>query len=50
MYNSAHVAGPRVSSVGWAMFVIKCVVMTHCNLPSWEYSGDQLGNRGPKCL
>jgi hypothetical protein len=49
MYNLAHVAGPRVSSVGWAMSVIKYAAMTRCNLPSWEYSGDKLGNRGSKC-
>jgi hypothetical protein len=44
MYNSAHAVGPRVSGVGWVVFVIKYAVMTRCNLPSWEYSKDKLGN------
>jgi hypothetical protein len=50
MYTSAHVAGPRVSGVGRAVSVIKYIVMTRCNLPSWEYYRDKLGNRGSKCL
>jgi hypothetical protein len=30
----------------WAISVIKYTVMTHFNLPLWEYSEDKLGNRG----
>jgi hypothetical protein len=48
VYNSAHVAGlvsgRCMGSMGWVVSVIKYVVMTRCNLPSWEYSGDKLGN------
>jgi hypothetical protein len=44
MYNLAHAVGPHVSGVGWDVSVIKYTVMTRCNLPSWEYSGDKLGN------
>jgi hypothetical protein len=44
------VTGPTRISVLRATFVIAFTVMTVCNLPSWEYSGDKLGTRGHKCL
>lgn len=42
--------GPAWACVSWAVSVIKYTVMTGCNLPSWEYSGDKPGTRGSKCL
>jgi hypothetical protein len=44
------VTGPAWRSVLRAAFVIAFTVMTDCNLPSWEYSGDKLGTRGHKRL
>jgi hypothetical protein len=44
------VMGPARRSVLRAAFVIAFTVMTICNLPSWEYSGDKLGTRGHKRL
>jgi hypothetical protein len=44
------VTGPARRSVLRAAFVIAFAVMTVCNLPSWEYSGDKLGTRGHKRL
>jgi hypothetical protein len=46
---------PIVTGLTWtsilrAAFVIAFTVMTVCNLPSWEYSGDKLGTRGHKRL
>jgi hypothetical protein len=38
-----EVYGPSTS-------VIAFIVMTICNLPSWEYSGDKPGTRGHKRL
>jgi hypothetical protein len=42
--------GPAWTCVIWVVSVIKFTVMTVCNLPSWEYSGDKPGTRGSKCL
>jgi hypothetical protein len=51
MCGLAHRAGPRMGMCDfWAVSVIKFTVMTVCNLPSWEYSGDKPGTRGSKCL
>jgi hypothetical protein len=44
------VTGPVRRSVLRSAFVIAFTVMTVCNLPSWEYSGDKLGTRGHKRL
>jgi hypothetical protein len=33
-----------------AVSVIKFTVMTICNLPSWEYSGDKPGTQASKCF
>jgi hypothetical protein len=49
MCDSAHRDGPRVDVIR-VVSVIKFTVMTVCNLPSWEYSGDKPGTRGSKCL
>jgi hypothetical protein len=46
MRDSAHCNGPYAEFVLRAAFVIAFTVMTDCNLPSWEYSGDKLGTRG----
>jgi hypothetical protein len=42
--------GPAWTCVIRAVSVIKFIVMTVCNLPSWEYSGDKPGTRGSKYL
>jgi hypothetical protein len=42
--------GPAWTGVVRAVSVIRFTVMTVCNLPSWEYSGDKPGTRGSKCL
>jgi hypothetical protein len=34
----------HMSRAGWATSVTKYAVMTHCNPPMREYSGDKLGN------
>ena len=39
MYNSAHVARPRVSSVGWVVSVIKYTIMIGCNPPRGNILG-----------
>jgi hypothetical protein len=44
------ITGPARISVLWVVFVIAFTVMTVCNLPSWEYSGDKLGTWGHKRL
>jgi hypothetical protein len=44
------VMGPARISALRAAFVIAFTVMTVCNLPSWEYSGDKPGTRGHKHL
>lgn len=44
------VTGPARRSVLRAAFVIAFTVMTVCNLPLWEYSGDKLDTRGHKHL
>jgi hypothetical protein len=40
------ITGPARIGVLRAAFVIALTIMTVCNLPSWEYSGDKLGTRG----
>src|SRR5688572_14182872 len=44
------VMGPARISALRVVSVIGFIVMTACNLPSWEYSGDKLGTRGHKRL
>jgi hypothetical protein len=44
------VTGLARISVLRAVSVIAFIVMTVCNLPSWEYSGDKPGTRGHKRL
>jgi hypothetical protein len=44
------VMGPARTSAIRAVSVIGFTVMTSCNLPSWEYSGDKPGTRGHKHL
>jgi hypothetical protein len=44
------ITGPARISALRATSVIDFTVMTVCNLPSWEYSGDKPGTRGHKRL
>jgi hypothetical protein len=44
------VLGPATTSAIRVMSVIGFTLMTICNLPSWEYSGDKPGTRGSKRL
>jgi hypothetical protein len=50
MCDSAHDDGPREFRSDWAVSVIGFTLITVCNLPSWEYSGDKPGTRGYKRL
>jgi hypothetical protein len=51
-WNSAHCNGPRMDKHIMGLICNNLSVMTVCNLPLWEYSGDNLGTRGHKrpCL
>jgi hypothetical protein len=44
------VMGPARTSVVRVVSIIGFTLMTICNLPSWEYSGDKPGTRGSKRL
>jgi hypothetical protein len=44
------VMGPTRTSAIRAVSVIRFALMTICNLPSREYSGDKPGTRGSKRL
>jgi hypothetical protein len=44
------VMGPARTSAIRVVSVIRFTLMTICNLPSWEYSGDKPGTRGSKRL
>jgi hypothetical protein len=46
----ATITGPARISVLRAAFVMAFIVMTVCNLPSWEYSRDKPSTRGHKRL
>jgi hypothetical protein len=46
----ATITGPARIGVLRAAFLIAFIVMTVCNLPSWEYSRDKPGTRGHKRL
>jgi hypothetical protein len=48
MWDSAHCNGPRADKLLQASSIIAFSVMTVCNLPLWEYSGDSPGTRGHK--
>jgi hypothetical protein len=45
-WNSAHCNGPRVDRQVMGLICNSFSVMTVCNPPLWEYSGDTLGTRG----
>jgi hypothetical protein len=51
-WNSAHCNRPRVDKGVTGLICNSFSVMTVCNLPLWEYSGDNPGTRGHKrpCL
>jgi hypothetical protein len=51
-WNSAHCNGPSVGKHITGLICNNFSVMTVCNLPLWEYSGDSPGTRGHKrtCL
>jgi hypothetical protein len=51
-WNSANCNGPRVDKRVMSLTCNSFYVMTVCNLPLWEYSGDNPGTRGHKhpCL
>jgi hypothetical protein len=44
------VMGPARSGLFRDVSVMGFTLVTVCNLPSWEYSGDKPGTRGCKCL
>jgi hypothetical protein len=50
MCDSAHRYGPHADSCNKGRVCNKVCLMTVCNLPSWEYSGDKPGTRESKCL
>jgi hypothetical protein len=50
MWDSAHCNGPREDKRVKGRICNSLTVMTACNLPSWEYSGDKPGIRGHKRL
>jgi hypothetical protein len=45
-WNSVHYNGPRVDRQVTGLIYNSLSVMTVCNPPLWEYSGDNLGTRG----
>jgi hypothetical protein len=51
-WNLAHCNGPRLDKRVTGLIYNSFSVMTVCNLPLWEYSGDNPGTRGHKrpCL
>jgi hypothetical protein len=52
MWNSAHCNEPRVDERVTGLICNSFSVITVCNLPLWEYSGDNPSTRGHKrtCL
>jgi hypothetical protein len=48
-WNSAHCNWPRVDKHITGLICNNFSVMTVCNLPLWEYSGNSPGTRGHKC-